>query len=113
MTCSLLPVLLGVGEDEVQHWHQQDVAPQKDEQWEVASGPEWVGEEDKDEKTTYDLEENGQEEHDSGKERGKIFIERSTLEGGVVGGETPWQTEIIMIINLTLVFAYFQIITYD
>ena len=54
---ALLPVHLGVGENEMQDGHEQDVSAQEDEQRVVHAGPEGVGEEHEDEEPAQDLEE--------------------------------------------------------
>ena len=59
---ALLPVHLGVGEDEMQDGHEQDVSAQEDEQRIVHPGSEGVGEEHENEEPAQDLEEDRQEE---------------------------------------------------
>ena len=58
---ALLPVLLGVGEDEVQRGHEEDVGRDEDEEGVVVAGTEGIREQNKDEQPPYDLEQDGQE----------------------------------------------------
>ena len=60
---ALLPVLLGVGEDEVQRGHEEDVGRDEDEEGVIVAGAEGIREQNKDEQTSYDLEQDGQEEN--------------------------------------------------
>ena len=53
---ALLPVLLGVGEDEVQRGHEKDVGRDEDEEGVVVAGTEGIREQNKDEQPSYDLE---------------------------------------------------------
>ena len=53
---ALLPVLLGVGEDEVQRGHEEDVGRDEDEKGVVVAGTEGIREQNKDEQPSYDLE---------------------------------------------------------
>ena len=88
---TLLPVHLGVGEDEVEDGHQKDVAGQEDQEWVVASGAEGVGEEDEDEESADDLEEDGEEEDGAVEEGGQVAVQGAALEGSVVEREAPRQ----------------------
>ena len=60
---ALLPVLLGVGEDEVQRGHEKDVGRDEDEEGVVVAGTEGIREQNKDEQPSYDLEQDWQEEN--------------------------------------------------
>ena len=62
---ALLPVLLGVGEDEVQRGHEKDVGRDEDEEGVVVAGTEGIREQNKDEQPSYDLEQDWQEENAS------------------------------------------------
>ena len=60
---ALLPVLLGVGEDEVQRGHEENVGRDEDEEGVVVAGTEGIREQNKDEQPSYDLEQDGEEEN--------------------------------------------------
>ena len=90
---ALLPVHLGVGEDEMQDGHEQDVSAQEDEQRIVHPGSEGVGEEHENEEPAQDLEEDRQEEDWSVEQSCQVFVQRPSLQGRVVGGEAPCQAQ--------------------
>jgi len=90
---ALLPVDLGVGKYEMQDGHQQDVSAEKDKERVVHARTERVWEEDEDEEPSQDLEEHWEEQDRTVEERGQVLVERTPLEGGVIRGKAPGQTQ--------------------
>ena len=60
---ALLPVFLGIREDEVEGGHEEDVGADEDEEREVVAGAERVGEQNQDEQATDDREEDGKKQN--------------------------------------------------
>jgi len=88
---AFLPVHLGVREDEMQDGHEQDVSAEEDEQRVVHPRPERVGEENEDEEPAENLEEYREEQDWSVEEGRQVFVQSSSLQSGVIGGEAPCQ----------------------
>ena len=86
---SFLPVFLSIREHKVKQGHENNMRPQEDQQRIVSSRSKGIRKEDEYEKTTQDLEEYGEKQHSSVEERGKIFIQRTTLQRGVICSEAP------------------------
>ena len=86
---ALLPVHLGVGKNEMQNGHEQDVGAEEDETWVVHAGTKRIGEENQNEESAENLEEHGEEQNGSVEERCKVLVERAPLESGVVRCEAP------------------------
>ena len=62
---TLLPVLLGVGEDKMKWWHEYNVSPDKDQNWVVVTRSERVGEENEDKESANDLKKDREKENEA------------------------------------------------